>query len=71
MWPLLKQLFTDPSAPPDPYAETIRFDDSSFTRAMGTNATGGRRQFWPWEAIDEFGFHFTEALFPAPGSATT
>lgn len=66
MWSLLKRLFVGPPAPPDPYAETIRFDDTGFTRAMGSEDAGGRRQFWPWEAIHEFGFHFTQAVFPDP-----
>ena len=28
MWSLLKRLLVGPPAPPDPYAETIRFDDT-------------------------------------------
>lgn len=68
MWSLLRRLLTGPPAPPDPYAETIRFDETGFTRALGPDGAGGRRQSWPWNDICEFGFRFTPALFPDPWS---
>lgn len=66
MWSRLKRLFVRPPAAPDPYAETFRFDDAGFTRALGVPNGTGRRQSWPWDAVCEFGFRFTPALFPDP-----
>ncbi|PJM70181.1 hypothetical protein [Achromobacter ruhlandii] len=66
MWSLLRRLLDGPPAPPDPYAETIQFDDAGFTRALGPADGAGRRQFWPWDDVCEFGFRFTPALFPDP-----
>lgn len=66
MWSRLKRLFVPRPAPPDPYAETVHFDEAGFTRALGPSEAGGRRQSWPWEAVCEFGFRFTPAIFPDP-----
>jgi len=66
MWSFLKRLLAGPPAPPDPFAETIRFDDAGFTRASELAARMGLRQSWPWEDVHEFGFRFRQAVFPDP-----
>lgn len=68
MWSLLKRLLAGPPAPPDPFAETIRFDDAGFTRASDLAQAMKLRQSWPWEDVHEFGFRFAQAAFPDPWS---
>ncbi|WP_255468271.1 hypothetical protein [Achromobacter sp. UMC71] len=68
MWSRLKRLLSGPPAAPDPLAETIRFDDAGFTRTSDLAGAMGLRQSWPWEAVHEFGFRFSQAVFPDPWS---
>ncbi len=66
MWSRLKRLLSGPPAAPDPFAETIRFDDTGFTRASDLASAMGLRQSWPWQDVHEFGFRFSQAIYPDP-----
>lgn len=68
MWSLIKRWFAGPAPPEDPLQETVRFDDAGLTRSGELARAMGLQQFWPWHDIHEFGFTFTQAIYPDPWS---
>ncbi|EHK64545.1 hypothetical protein [Achromobacter arsenitoxydans] len=66
MWSFFKRLLAGPPAPEDPLRETVGFDDAGFTRTGELARAMGLREFWPWSEIHEFGFRYTQALYPDP-----
>ncbi|MNK60514.1 hypothetical protein D3C87_796480 [compost metagenome] len=66
MWSYIKRWVARPPAPPDPLQQIVSFDDAGFTRTNALSRAMGFREFWPWSDIHEFGFLFTEAIFPDP-----
>ncbi|MCY1544931.1 hypothetical protein D9M68_808440 [compost metagenome] len=68
MWSFIKRLLAGPTPPEDPLRETVSFDDAGFTRSGELARAMGLREFWPWDEIHEFGFRYTQAMFPDPWS---
>lgn len=66
MWSLIKRLLAAPPAPEDPLREIVRFDDAGFTRSGELARAMRQQEFWPWRDIQEFGFVFTQAIYPDP-----
>lgn len=66
MWSRLKRFLNGPPPPEDPLRETVRFDDAGLTRESELARAMGIQEFWPWSDIHEFGFVFTEAMYPDP-----
>ncbi|MFD4839299.1 hypothetical protein ACFWP0_17475 [Achromobacter sp. NPDC058515] len=66
MWSFIKRFLAGPPAPEDPLREIVRFDDAGFTRTSALARAMGLREFWPWSDIHEFGFLFTQAIYPDP-----
>ncbi len=66
MWSFIKRLLAGPPAPEDPLREIVRFDDAGFTRTSELARAMNQQDFWPWRDIHEFGFVFTQAIFPDP-----
>jgi hypothetical protein len=68
MWSFIKRLLAGPTPPQDPLRETLSFDEAGFTRSSELARALGQREFWPWSEIHEFGFRYTQAVFPDPWS---
>jgi len=66
MWSFIKRLLTGPAPAEDPLRETLSFDDAGLTRASELLRALRQREFWPWDEIHEFGFRYTQALYPDP-----
>ena len=66
MWSRLKRFLNGPPPPEDPLRETVRFDDAGLTRESELARAMGIQEFWPWSDIHEFGFVFTQAMYPDP-----
>ncbi|WP_188344140.1 hypothetical protein [Phyllobacterium sp. 628] len=67
MWRLLKKLFSGPEpSPAETGSETIRFDETGFTRSSNLIRDMGWREHWRWDEINGFGFSFKQAMFPDP-----
>lgn len=66
MWSRIKRFLNGPPPPEDPLRETVRFDDAGFTRSSELARAMGVQEFWPWADIQEFGFVFTQAIYPDP-----
>lgn len=66
MWSFIKRLLAGPTPPEDPLRETLSFDDAGFTRSSELARALGQQEFWPWRDIHEFGFRYTQAVFPDP-----
>ncbi|KAG1251613.1 hypothetical protein G6F65_018275 [Rhizopus arrhizus] len=66
MWSCLKRFLNGPPPPEDPLRETVRFDDAGLTRESELARAMGIQEFWPWSDIHEFGFVFTQAMYPDP-----
>jgi hypothetical protein len=68
MWSIIKRLLAGPKPPEDPLRETVSFDDAGLTRSSELARALGQREFWPWHDIHEFGFRYTQAIYPDPWS---
>ena len=66
MWSFIRKWLAGPPAPEDPLRETVRFDDAGLTRSGELARAMGLQEFWPWSDIHEFGFLFTQAIYPDP-----
>ncbi len=66
MWSFIKRWFAGPPAAEDPLQEIVRFDDAGLTRSGELARAMGLQEFWPWRDIHEFGFVFTQAIYPDP-----
>lgn len=66
MWSFIKRLLAGSTPPEDPLRETLSFDDAGFTRSSELARALGQQEFWPWRDIHEFGFRYTQAVFPDP-----
>ena len=66
MWSFIKRFLAGPPAPEDPLREIVGFDDAGFTRTGKLARAMGLQEFWPWSDIQEFGFLFTQAIYPDP-----
>ncbi|CAB3638631.1 hypothetical protein [Achromobacter pestifer] len=66
MWSRIKRFLNGPPPPEDPLRETVRFDDAGLTRSSELARVMGLQEFWPWSDIHEFGFVFTQAMYPDP-----
>lgn len=66
MWSLIKRWFAGPPAPEDPLQEIVRFDEAGLTRSGELARAMGLQESWPWHDIHEFGFAFTQAIYPDP-----
>jgi hypothetical protein len=66
MWSFIKRLLAGPAPAEDPLRETVSFDDAGLTRSSELLRAMGQREFWPWHEIQEFGFRYTQAMFPDP-----
>ncbi|MBO1015647.1 hypothetical protein IPU70_18940 [Achromobacter sp. SD115] len=68
MWSFIKRLLAGPTPPENPLSETICFDEAGFTRSGELARALGQQEFWPWSDIQEFGFRYTQAIYPDPWS---
>ena len=68
MWSFIKRLLAGPTPPENPLRETLSFDEAGFTRSSELARALGQQEFWPWRDIHEFGFRYTQAIFPDPWS---
>lgn len=68
MWSFIKRLLAGPTPPEDPLRETVSFDDAGFTRSSELARAMGLQESWPWRDIQEFGFRYTQAIYPDPWS---
>ncbi len=66
MWSFIKRWFAGPPAPEDPLQEIVRFDDAGLTRSGELARAMGLQESWPWDDIHEFGYAFTQAIYPDP-----
>lgn len=66
MWSFIKRWFAGPPAAEAPLQEIVRFDDDGLTRTGELARAMGLQVFWPWHDIHEFGFLFTQAIYPDP-----
>ncbi|MGB3435966.1 hypothetical protein [Achromobacter sp.] len=66
MWSFIKRLLAGPTPPEDPLRERVGFDDAGFTRSSELARALGQQEFWPWSDILEFGFRYTQAIYPDP-----
>lgn len=66
MWSRIKRFLNGPPPPEDPLRETVYFDDAGLTRRSELARAMGLQEFWPWSDIHEFGFVFTQAMYPDP-----
>jgi len=66
MWSFIQRWFAGPPAAEDPLQEIVRFDDAGLTRSGELARAMGLQEFWPWRDIHEFGFVFTQAIYPDP-----
>lgn len=66
MWSFIKRLLAGPPTPEDPLREIVRIDDAGVTRTSELTRAMGLQEFWPWSDIHEFGFLFTQAIYPDP-----
>lgn len=62
----IKRFLAGPPVPDDPFRKIVRFDDAGFTRQSEWARGLGLQEFWPWSDVYEFGFAFSQAVYPDP-----
>ncbi|CAB3699701.1 hypothetical protein LMG1873_02581 [Achromobacter piechaudii] len=66
MWSRLKRFLSGPPPPEDPFRQSVSFDDAGFTRHCELARAIGVQQHWAWADVHEFGFSFSQAIYPDP-----